>query len=325
MSFSSKTKNELCRIKSEDKCCMIAELSAIIRVSGSVSLKGKNQISLSILTENPAIARLVFTLFKKGLRKHTEILVKKSKVFKKINTYIINIDDAKDNLVTLGIISFEKGYFEIIHTIQDKIIDKECCKRAYIRGIFLGGGSVSDPEKGYHLEFVTHSKDFSEDFIKLINEEYDLDAKLIERKNTHIVYLKEGNQVVDLLNIIGAHKALLDFENVRIVKQMRNQVNRIVNCETANLNKTINAAFRQVKNIELIRDRRGLEVLPDSLRELAFIRLENRESNLSEIGNMLSKPLGKSGVNHRFKKIESIANEIREESVIKMEDKCKRV
>lgn len=312
MSFSSKTKNELCRIKFEDKCCMLAELSALVKVSGSVSFKGLNKISLSILTENPAIARLIFTLFKKSMNLQTKIMVKKSKVFKKANTYIINIERAKEILIKLGIITFRNGYLEIIHSIDDEIIKKTCCKRAYIRGAFLGGGSVSDPEKGYHLEFVTHSMDFAKDFIKLLNNEYDLDAKLIERKNASIVYLKEGNQIVDLLNIIGAHSALLNFENVRIVKQMRNQVNRIVNCETANLNKTINAAFKQIENIELIKKKKGLNFLPDSLREVALIRLENREANLTEIGKMLSKPVGKSGVNHRFKKIEKIANELRE-------------
>jgi len=312
MSFSSKTKNELSRIKSEDRCCMLAQLSAILRVSGSINLQGLNKLKVEILTENAASARLIFTLFKKSLGIQTEIIVKKNHSLKKTHTYIITLVEAKSILETLGIISFEKGYFEIIDTIPKQFTEKECCTRAYVRGIFVGGGSVSDPEKGYHLEFVTHSLEFAEQFSELLNSTYDLNSKVINRKNSHVVYLKEGDQIVDLLNIIGAHNALMDFENVRIVKQVRNQVNRLVNCETANLNKTVNAAYDQFQNIIYIKETVGLEYLPDNLIEVANIRLENREASLVEIGQLLNKSVGKSGVNHRFKKIEKIANEIRE-------------
>lgn len=319
MSFSSKTKNELARIKAEDRCCMLAELSAILRVSGTINIKGLNRLRAEILTENAASARLIFTLFKKSLNIQTEILVKKNHTLKKAHTYIITLDEANDVLEQLGIITYENGYFEISEKIPVNFVAKECCKRAYVRGIFVGGGSLSDPEKGYHLEFVTHSREFAEVFSKLINESYGLNSKVIDRKNSYIVYLKEGDQIVDLLNVIGAHKALLDFENVRIVKQMRNQVNRIVNCETANLNKTVDAAYNQVRNIEYIQGTVGLDYLSDSLIEIALLRLENRDASLVELGQMLSKPVGKSGVNHRLKKIEKIANEIRErnEDVVK--------
>lgn len=201
-------------------------------------------------------------------------------------------------------------FFGINDQVPLFLMKDTCCKRAYIRGAFLGGGSVSDPEKkGYHLEFITHSEEYGESLKTLINE-FGLESKLIDRKANHIVYLKEGDQIVDLLNIIGAHKALLDFENVRIVKQMRNDVNRLVNCETANLNKTVNAAMRQVQDIELIESRVGLGALPDGLSQLAELRLEQPEASLKELGELLDPPVGKSGVNHRFKKIHKFAESL---------------
>ncbi len=195
-------------------------------------------------------------------------------------------------------------------TIDVRLIKKRCCKRAYIRGAFLGGGSVSDPEKIYHLEIVTHSDSYANSLCSLINE-FGLNAKTIERKNNYVVYLKEGEHIVNLLNIIGAHSALLDLENIRIYKDMRNNINRIVNCETANLSKTINAAVRQIENIRYIEDSYGLSNLSPSLREVAELRLNNPDASLRELGEMLNPPIGKSGVNHRLRKLDKIAEELK--------------
>ncbi len=313
MSFSSKTKNELTRMIGEDKCCQIAELSALIKVSGTLSLSGFKKIDLTIVTENPAIARRVFTLLKKVFSINSEIHVKQNKNLKKTNTYLIQILDATDLLNQLGILETESSLFGISEGISESIIKKECCKRAYIRGAFLGGGSLSDPEKGYHAEMVTHQHSFADSLVELLGH-YDLSGKVIERKSQYVVYLKEGDQIVDLLNIIGAHSTLLEFENVRIIKQMRNDVNRLVNCETANMNKTIDASYRQVEDIKFITEKVGLHYLPENLRELAELRLENTEISLKEIGEMLEPPVGKSGVNHRFRKIEQIASDLRGES-----------
>ncbi len=313
MSFSSKTKNELTRMIGEDKCCQIAELSALIKVSGTLSLSGFKRIDLTIITENPAIARRVFSLLKKVFGISSEIHVKQNKNLKKTNTYLIQIPDATDLLNQLGIIETESDLLGIRDGVAEYIVKKECCIRAYLRGAFLGGGSISDPEKGYHAELVTHQRGFAEALVSLLST-YDVLGKIIERKNQYVVYLKEGDQIVDLLNIIGAHNTLLEFENVRIIKQMRNEVNRIVNCETANMNKTIDASFHQVADIRYIMDSVGLNFLSENLRELAELRLENTEISLKEIGELLEPPVGKSGVNHRFRKIEQIATELRESS-----------
>lgn len=312
MSFSSKTKNELARKTSDNKCCQLAELSGIIHVSGSIQIAGNRRFNVKITTENPAVARLVFILFKKSLNIHTEVMARKHKVLKKGYTYYIVIHDAGEILSQLEIVSDTNSLLGINHNVPEKLFVDECCKRAYLRGVFLGGGSISDPEKTYHLEIVTHDDRYGESLKELINT-YDLSAKVIQRKNNFIVYLKEGDQIVDMLNIIGAHNTLLNLENIRIVKDMRNKVNRLVNCETANLNKTVEAAIRQIETIEYLLGTVGLNFLPDNLREIAELRLEHSESSLVELGQLLNPPVGKSGVNHRLRKIEKIAEKLKAE------------
>ncbi len=315
MSFSSLAKNEICRMQEEKDCCQIAEMSSIVRMSGTININSKHGLSFKISTENPAIARRVFTLLKNLFNVHTEILVKKNNSLKKNNIYILSITPemgAKKILIKLGILrEYTNGSIGFNNKIQSEIIKKNCCKRAYLRGAFLGGGSISNPEKTYHMELVTNSSDHAEELSKLINS-FELHSKVIQRKNSYVVYLKEGEQIVDLLNIIGAHSALLDLENVRIYKEVRNNVNRLVNCETANLNKTVDAAVRQIESIKLIQKKHGLRKLPPGLREVAEIRLNYPDIPLKEIGEMIDPPIGKSGVNHRLRKLEKIADELRE-------------
>jgi DNA-binding protein WhiA len=315
MSFSSVAKNEICRITPEKECCQIAELSAIMRMSGTIHINSKEGLSFRISTENPAIARRVFTLIKNIFGKHTDIMVKKNNSLKKNNIYILVITPemgAKDILIKTGILKeHSDGSIGFINKISPDVIKKNCCKRAYIRGAFLGGGSISNPEKTYHMEFVSNSIELAEDLMKLINS-FGLGSKVIQRKNSFVIYLKEGEQIIELLSLIGAHSALLDLENVRIYKEMRNNVNRLVNCETANLNKTVDAAVRQIESIKLIQQKVGLRKLPPNLREIAELRLNYPDISLKELVEMLNPKIGKSGVNHRLRKIEKIAEELRD-------------
>jgi len=311
MSFSSKTKNELARKTADSKCCQLAELSALVRVSGTIQLLGRGRTNLLITTENPAIARMIFVLFKRSMQVHTDIDTVKNTVLRKNNSYQIKITDSTDILKKLEIMIEDEGSVIINNGLPKTLLENECCKRAYIRGTFLGGGSLSDPEKSYHMELITHREDYAEELMSLINS-YGLHARVIGRKKNYIVYLKEGDQIVDLLNIIGAHTALMSFENTRIVKSMRNNINRLVNCETANLNKMVGAAVKQKQYIEIIDEHIGLEALPDNLREIAMIRLNNTDVSLKELGQLLNPPIGKSGVNHRLRKIEKLALDILE-------------
>jgi hypothetical protein len=309
VSFSSKIKTNISKITHDSRCCQRAELSALVRTSGSISLRGFSGTDLTIRTENAAVARLVFTLFKKVYSLHTELIIKKGSGVKKGNIYEIFIENAQDILTDLGIVLINEGMFVINNQVPKELLNDDCCPRAYIRGAFLGSGSVSDPERNYHLEFNLHSYNYAMDFEKLINQ-YDLKAKVIRRKSNYIVYLKESEKIVDLLNVIGAHHSLLEFENVRIIKGMRNNVNRLVNCETANLNKTVSAAVKQGEIIRLLDEHIGIDRLPEGLREIALIRMENEDLSLKEIGELMNPPLGKSGVNHRFKKMEKLLLEL---------------
>lgn len=314
LSFSSVAKNELSRIDSQNNECSLAELAALVRMNGSIQINGLRRMNLKFSTENAAIARRIFSLIKELYNIQTEVMVRRNKQLKKNNNYIIFIDysnRAEEILIDTGVLEIDdEGNYNMNYSIPEQIIKTRNCKRAYIRGAFLGGGSISNPEKTYHLEFVTNSEEHSEDLCRLINT-FGLNAKIVLRKDNYIVYLKEGEQIVDLLNIVQAHNALLKLEDIRILKEMRNNINRIVNCETANLSKTINASIRQINNIEYINSVMGINKLPENLIDTANLRLENSDASLKELGEMLNPPVGKSGVNHRLRKLDEIADELR--------------
>lgn len=314
MSFSATTKNELSRIQVTDDCCALSELAALVRMSGTIQIHGMKKINLKFSTENAAIARRIFTILKMIYTADVEVMVRRNRQLKKNNNYLIIVNDksiSKKILEDVGFISEDsRSIFNPYYNIPEKLIHDRCCKRSYIRGAFLGGGSISNPEKTYHLEFVTNNEEHAKDLSQIINS-FELNSKIVTRKENYVVYIKEGEQIVDLLNIIGAHQALLRLEDIRVLKDVRNNINRIVNCETANLGKTIDASMRQIENIEIIKKTMGLNKLPKNLRELAELRLEYSDASLKEIGLMLNPPVGKSGVNHRFRKIEEIAEELR--------------
>jgi DNA-binding protein WhiA len=308
MSFASQTKKELTMIQSEEDCCETAELSALIRMNGSVQLTNQ-RIVLDISTENAAIARRIYSLLKKKFRVHTELLVRKKMRLKKNNVYIVRVpQQVQEILARLQIVS--EGFI-FTPGIEDEILQDSCCKRAYLRGAFLAGGSVNNPEgSSYHLEISSMYEEHCQALCELANE-FDLNARCIERKKGFVFYIKEGEKIIEFLSLIGAHQALLRFEDVRIMKDMRNSVNRLVNCETANLNKTIGAAVRQIDNIRLLQKEIGLENLPEKLREVAEIRMKHPDMNLKEVGDLLKGNVSKSGVNHRLRKIDELAEKIR--------------
>lgn len=314
MSFSTDAKNELSRLNIGKKSLDIAELSAMIRLSGSIQFMGNMQIGLKITTELNSIARRIFKILKIHFGINTSITVNKNQMLKKNNSYVLTITPemgASKLLVDLGILEKENSFIPR-NDISNKIIQEPEDAHAYIRGAFLGSGSISDPEKNYHMEFVVNSEDYAYELSDLVNS-MGFSSKIISRKNYYVIYLKESEQISDLLAIIGATNAMLALQNTKILKEMRNNVNRIVNCETANLSKTVDAAVRQVESILIIQKTIGINKLPANLQELALLRLENEDISLKELGEMLHPPLGKSGVNHRFKKIEEIANRHRDE------------
>lgn len=308
LSFASETKKELTALQS-DECCAKAELSALIRMNGSLSFTNRVFV-VNVQTENAAIARRIYVLLKRLFDAEVELLVRKKMRLKKNNIYFVRLKkEAKEILQALKIIGES---FTSIHEIDEELIKEDCCKRAYLRGAFLAGGSVNNPEtSSYHLEIFSLYKEQNDSLCELMNE-YGLNSKTLERKNGFITYLKEAEKISDFLSVIGAHNALLKFEDIRIVRDMRNSVNRLVNCETANLNKTIGAAVRQVENIRYIQETVGLDYLPEKLREIAVLRMEHQELTLKELGEMVSGgAISKSGINHRLRKIDQIAEKLR--------------
>lgn len=314
MSFSADTKSELSRVNPESKTIDMAELSAFIRLSGTIQLSGNMQISLKISTELNAIARKVFKMLKNHFDINTNITVNKNQMLKKNNSYVLTVSPemgAAKLLVDLGIIENERSFFPM-NEIPSKILYEPEHVHAYVRGAFLGSGSINNPEKNYHMEFVANNEDYAYELSDLINS-MGFNSKIVSRKNYFVVYIKESEQISDLLALMGATNAMFALQNTIISKEVRNNVNRIVNCETANLSKTVDAAVRQVESIIIIQKTIGISKLPENLQQLAMLRMEHEDKSLKELGEMLDPPLGKSGVNHRFKNIEKIADKYRDE------------
>ena len=314
MSFSSKVKEELSKDCNNPRHCCIAETAAIISMCGKVIFDEKDRVRIEIHTENVTVARKYFTLLKKTYNINTDISIRHSSSLNKNRSYVLSVNDdetARKILMTCRLMK-PFGVIEENFSISDSlIIQRECCKRAFIRGAFLAAGSVSDPVKTYHFEIVCLSEAKAKQ-LQMIMETFNINARVIKRRKYFVVYVKDSSQVVDLLNIMGAYNALMDMENVRIVKDMRNNVNRKVNCETANINKTVSAAVKQIEDIRFIQMSSAFDELPESLQEMAELRVRYPEATLAELGQLLDTPVGKSGVNHRLKKISLFADELRE-------------
>mgnify|MGYP000139196472 FL=1 len=287
MSFSAEVKEELAKHISPARHCQMAELSAMLHYAGQYGLMEDGTLTIGFQSENEAVLRKGFTLLKKAYNIDTVIGVKGQK--------------KADLLAIMG---------DLSGPADTSLLKQACCRRAFIRGAFLSCGSISDPTKGYHLEFVCNNRTQAEQLQEIIGQ-FDIEAKIVCRKKYFVVYVKEGAGIVELLNIMEAHVALMNLENLRILKEMRNSINRRVNCEAANIQKTVQASTRQVENIIYLRDYYGFSRLPDNLREMAEVRLAYPEAALKELGEYLSPPVGKSGVNHRLRKLSELAEKLR--------------
>ena len=304
MSFSGKVKEELSQQWSSARHCQIAEIAALIGMCGAVTINSFNQYGVKINTENLAVARKVFTLIRKTFNIEADISIRRN-IEKQSAVYsvmIVRHEDALRVLQAAKLLEEHRGGFEEFHIVSPLIVQQPCCRRAFLRGAFLGAGSMSDPNKSYHFEIVCDSDVMAKQIQRLMCD-FSMDAKIVRRKKSYVVYLKEGDQIADILNIMEAHVSLMELENIRILKDMRNTVNRKVNCETANINKTVSAAVKQLEDITYLRDNMGLEKLAEGLREVAYARLSHPDATLKELGELLSPPVGKSGVNHRLRKL----------------------
>ena len=311
MSFSSEVKEELSEQIASGRHCRLAETAAILSLCGKIVITENDRYCVKIQTENLAVARKYFTLLRKTFNIKAEVSVRKSREVRFYSVIVSKDPEARRLLGETCLLDEDGSVSECMSPMHHRLLRQNCCRRAFIRGAFLAVGSVSDPKKSYHFEIVCTAPEKARQLQELLAS-YDVDAKVVLRKRHYVVYIKEGSQIVELLGLMGAHISLMQLENVRIVKEMRNSVNRKVNCETANLNKTVSAAVRQAEDIRYIQEKIGLDKLPMDLEETARLRLEHTEASLKELGDMLSPKVGKSGVNHRLRKLSQIADDLRE-------------
>lgn len=316
MSFSSRVREELSYQTGSAMHCRIAETAAILSMCGH-AFRGKDgNVSIKVQTENLSVARKCFTLLKKTYNIESDICIRNHIHTGKSRTYILDVTDDYAARKILSSVKFMNGDGEIEEDyaiVHSMILRKTCCKRAFLRGLFLCAGSISEPEKTYHFEIVCATPERARQICDMMKT-FNIDGKCITRKKYHVVYIKEASQIVDMLNVMEAHVSLMELENIRILKEMRNSVNRRVNCETANISKTVSAAVKQIEDIRYIRDTVGFSELTEGLREIAELRLRYPEASLAELGKLLSTPVGKSGVNHRLRKLSVLADELRSEN-----------
>lgn len=307
MSFSSNVKNEIISKKYTSEASALSELGAIVCFGGKLR-KTDGEYSLSFVTENPRIARRIYSLLKGTLTVNSHIKIRKNAQSAFYDVVVENEFDIEHIFKRLYLIEKDDTMDSFIHYhIDAKLVSTPEGSRSYVRGAFLAGGSVMNPQKNYHLEFTTSHFRLADEFMQLLDG-MGISAKLVMRKSKCVMYYKNSEDIADVLTVIGSVNSLMEYHNAKIVKEMRNHVNRTVNCENANLNKTVNASFEQVKCIQKLIDSGKFNSLPENLKEIATLRMQYREHSLLELGQMLSKPLGKSGVNHRLRKIMEIAD-----------------
>lgn len=312
MSFSQEVKDELEKQVGQARHCRIAELAVILLCYGRVSTTKIGENRLIVSTEHETIVRKYFTLLKKTFNIDNSVL---KSVFSTENNGRVFEGILEDGTLIETILKAVKMWDEERKTllkcadVSEVLLKSACCKRAFLRGCFLCSGSMSDPQKGYHLEYLCNNEEMADQILRVIGD-FEAEAKIVRRKKYYVVYVKEGASIVELLNVMEAHISLMNFENTRILKEIGNHTNRKVNCETANIIKSVNAANKQIADIEKIRDCKGLDSLPASLRDIAEVRLQYPDAPLGELGKYLDPPIGKSGVNHRLRKLGEIADKL---------------
>ena len=305
MSYSSETKEELCRYEPQSVCCLLAELSGIVCAAGSVIYRGGGEKRLSIETENSAVARRVFRLLHEVFDVQPQLVTLERARLGGRSAHRIEVGGGEASFVLEGCgvdVTQRRG-------VPKDVTVRKCCRRSFLRGVFLASGSVTDPEKEYHLEFVLGDEAFAAALVRLIAR-FDLEARTVKRRQMTLVYLKGQSEITDMLSIFGAQNARFAMEDAYIKKVFRNNANRAVNCDSANVQRAVTAAARQVEAIRRVLAARGEGSLPPALLETARLRLANPEVSLEELGQMCDPPVGKSGVNHRLKKLEMMAQEL---------------
>lgn len=307
MPFSTEVKDELARLMPSRHCCKLAELSALLHMEGALHLVGPHQLALHTESENAAVARKIFTYLKQLFDFAPELRVEKAPRLRGHNCYYLFLEEGERLTHILDELGLLDNRMRPVLGLPGMLTRSYCCGISYLRGAFLGGGYISRPEQPAHLEINVQHVEMAEDLCSL-SSRYDLNLHANMRRKMYVVYSKSRGDQVNLLALLGAHKAVLRLESDAIVRELRERVNRRVNSETANLERTVDAAQRQLKDIRHIDDFLGLKELPSSLRDIALVRMEYPEASLRELGGYLQPPISKSAAYHRLLRIHRIAS-----------------
>lgn len=318
MSFSSEVKGELARLDITKKCCMLAEIAGFLRVSSSIRLAGGGKFSILASTENAAIARHYKKLIEDYFNNDVALGVGDSQKPGKSRSkghnryYLIIEPDEKSSQILreTGMMLVREGNDYFSDGVYAPIVKSKCCKKSFVRGLFLGCGTMSDPRKAYHLELVFSSEQLANDVKKLVGTFVDLSANIAKRKESYIVYMKKSQYISDMLGILGADDAVLEFEDIRLHKSLLTETQRMMNCDSANMDRALSASEQQIAWIKAIDESIGLDAISPTLREVAEIRLSEPEASLTEIGEALTPPIKKPAVSKRFAKIKTIAESL---------------
>jgi len=311
MSFASDARGELARDLCTQECCAQSELAAALLASGGISFKGKHRYALSLTAVDGAVVRRYFGLLKQfwGITAQIRTLFSESLNGQTRYQLLIPEEESLRLLDDLKLLD-SAALFGVRQMPSMALVYYACCKKSFIKGAFLMCGAVSNPEKEYHIEISAPTEEFAQFVMEMMNY-FEIPAKMTCRKAKYVVYLKKAEEISDALTLLGAHNSVLQLENVRIKKGVSNQVNRQLNCDASNINRTMDAAAAQIEDIHYLAEEIGLEKLPKSLREIAEVRVNNPETSLSGLGELMSPPLGKSGVNARLRKLSELARKLR--------------
>lgn len=307
--FSAMVREELLRVRASDEGARFAELAGLLAFAGGIAQE-EGACALWYPAESAAMARHFYLLARDALGERPQLIIHRHA---RHTNYTLGLrgEAAARALMSCGLVR-RLPATAFADTVAARVLTRDLWRRAYIRGAFLACGSLTNPVREYHCEFATQSATLAGQLCKLLTR-YEIVPKVVPRKDVHVVYLKESEQIASLLALMGAHEALLRFTDVRITKGMRNKVNRAVNCERANLTKVVDASARQADSIELLDRVLGLDKLPRALREVAELRMLHRDATLEQLGDMMDPPVKKSGVNHRFNRLNELARIMRDE------------
>lgn len=310
MSFSSEVKQELVSLRPEKSCCMLSELNALTQTCASMTLLGRGQVSISYTTENVSVAKRIFILLKKRLEINATPFFTKAPRFGGRRVCVIRLSQSDTRKLMLSLhMLHESEHGEVFRGIPRRALTRKCCQQSFLRGAFLGGGSVTAPELDYHLEFVCESDNRAEAISQILTR-CDLDCMIMMRRSTYVVYLKRSSQISTLLGLMGGSRAMMYYENLLAQRSLHENVIRATNCDHSNMKRQLSAAQSQVNAIETIIQAGQFDTLPDTLKIIAQLRLDNIDASIEQLGEMCDQPLGKSGVNHRMRKIMQIAQNL---------------